>query len=134
VASGNEQEKNSEGRPTSYSQEKLELTFDYLENFKDVYDDAIPTIAGLACALGVAKSTVYLWKGLYPQFSDALDRISTSQERHTVNGGITGVFNATISKLILHNHGYSDNSTVEQTTTHKGEITLAERLTGGSKR
>lgn len=124
----------SVGRPSDYSQEKLEITIDYIKNYKENYDDAIPTAAGLACALGVAKSTVYLWKGLHQEFSDALDRIATEQERQTVNGGITGAFNSTISKLILHNHGYSDSSTVEQTTTHKGEVTLAERLTGGSKR
>ena len=127
-------EKHAGGRPTDYSQEKLEITIDYIKNYKETYDDAIPTAAGLACALGVAKSTVYLWKGLYQEFSDALDKIAAEQERQTVNGGITGVFNSTISKLILHNHGYSDSSTVEQTTTHKGEVTLAERLTGGSKR
>lgn len=124
----------SVGRPSDYSQEKLDITLDYIKNYKENYDDAIPTAAGLACALGVAKSTIYLWKGLHQEFSDALDRIATEQERQTVNGGITGVFNSTISKLILHNHGYSDSSTVEQTTTHKGEVTLAERLTGGSKR
>lgn len=122
------------GRPTDYSEEKLRIAIDYAENFKEAYDDAIPSIAGLACALGVAKSTVYLWKGEYPEFSDALNRISTAQERHTLNGGVTGVFNPTISKLILHNHGYSESSVIEQTTTHKMEDSLAERLTGGSKR
>lgn len=127
-------EKHAGGRPTDYSQDKLNAAIDYLKNFKEIHGDAIPTVAGLACVLGVAKSTVYLWKGLHQEFSDALDRIAAVQERHAVNGGITGEFNATITKLILHNHGYSDASTVEQTTTHKGEVTLAERLTGGSKR
>lgn len=129
-----DQESRPVGRPTDYSEEKLQIALDYVTVFKDVYEDAVPSAAGLACALGVAKSTVYLWKDLYPEFSDALNRISTAQERHTINGGITGVFNPTISKLILHNHGYSESSTVEQTTTHKIEESLAERLTGGSKR
>lgn len=128
------EDKNPGGRPTSYSNEMLSTAKDYLENFKDVYDDAIPSIAGLACVLGVSKSTVYLWRDSHQEFSDTLNRILTSQERNTLNGGVTGVFNPTISKLILANHGYSDSATVTQTTTHKVEESLAERLTGGSKR
>lgn len=124
----------SAGRPTDYNQEKLDIALDYIENFKNIYGDEIPSAAGLACAMKVAKSTVYLWRESHPEFSDALNRIATSQERNTINGGISGKFNPTISKLILANHGYSDSATVTQTTTHKIEDSLAERLTGGSKR
>lgn len=122
------------GRPTDYSEEILAAAENYLLNYKEVHGDAIPSIAGLACAIGVSKSTVYLWRDLHKEFSDTLSRILTWQERDTVNGGITGAFNSTISKLVLANHGYSDASTVVQTTTHKVDETLAEKLTGGSKR
>lgn len=121
-------------RPTSYNSDALLAAEDYIENYKEVYGDVIPTIAGLACVIGVAKSTVYLWRELHEEFSDALNRILTHQERHAVNGGISGAFNPTITKLVLANHGYSDASTVSQTTTHKIDETLEERLLGGSKR
>jgi len=107
---------------------------DYLENYEEVHGDSIPSVAGLAVSLGVAKSTVYLWKGLHDEFSDTLDRIMTSQERKALNNGINGVFNATITKLVLANHGYSEASTIQQNLTVTDGETLAERLTGGSKR
>lgn len=101
------------GRPTDYSQAILDLAEDYIVSYKDLYEDAIPSIAGLACVLGVSKSTVYLWRDIHPEFSDTLNRILTKQERDTLNGGVTGVFNPTISKLVLSNHGYSDEKTPE---------------------
>ena len=122
------------GRPTDYSQAMLDAAEEYIINYKEIHGDAIPSIAGLACVLGVSKSTVYLWRDNHPKFSDTLSRILTWQERDTINGGITGEFNSTISKLVLANHGYSDTSTVNQTTTHKVDESLAEKLTGGSKR
>lgn len=128
-----DQENRPMGRPTDYSQEKLNLAAEYVEKFGE-YGDSIPSVAGLACVLKVSKSTVYLWKRDHQEFSDTLEKILTSQERHALNGGISGQFNSTISKLVLANHGYSDSTVIDQTTTHKGEVTLAERLTGGSKR
>lgn len=122
------------GRPTDYGQHVLDITEDYIENFKETYDDAIPSIAGLACVLKVSKSTVYLWRDNHPQFSDMLYQLLAKQERQSLNGGITGTFNPTITKLVLAKHGYSDAATVVQTTTHKVDESLAEKLTGGSKR
>jgi len=121
-------------RPTDYCEEMNKKALDYLENYEEVHGDSIPSVAGLAVSLGVAKSTVYLWKGLHDEFSDTLDRIMTSQERKALNNGINGVFNATITKLVLANHGYSEASTIQQNLTVTDGETLAERLTGGSKR
>jgi hypothetical protein len=101
------------GRPTDYSQAMLDAAEDYIITYKDEHGDAIPSIAGLACVLGVSKSTVYLWRDTHHEFSDTLNRILTWQERDTLNGGITGVFNPTISKLILANHGYTDDKIPE---------------------
>lgn len=121
------------GRPTDYNQSVIDAAEDYIENYED-HGDAIPSVAGLSCVLGVSKSTVYLWKSDYPEFSDTLNRLSAAQERKALNNGINGVFNPTITKLVLANHGYSDKQEIEQTTTHKIDETLAEKLTGGSKR
>lgn len=122
------------GRPTDYNQSVLDIAEDYIENYKETYEDAIPSVAGLACAIGVSKATIYNWRDIYPEFLDTLNRLQAKQERQSLNGGITGLFNPTITKLVLANHGYSDASTVTQTTTHKVDETLAEKLTGGTKR
>ncbi len=106
------------GRPTTYSEAMNELAIDYLENFKETYNDAIPSLAGLAGVLGVAKSTIYVWRDTHPEFSDTLQHIIDAQERVALNNGITGVFNSTITKLVLANHGYHDK--VDQEVTGKG--------------
>lgn len=121
------------GRPTDYDPSVIDET-EYYFNYYKSHGDAIPSIAGLACVIGVSKSTIYLWKDLYPEFSDTLNKLMTHQERVAVNNGITGLFNPTITKLVLANHGYSEKQEIEQTTTHKVEESLAEKLTGGSKR
>lgn len=78
--------------------------------------DVIPSAAGLACWLGIAKSTLYLWKKDCSRISDALDAIQVKQETVALNRGITGDFNATITKLVLANHGYSDKQEVAHTS------------------
>ena len=45
----------------------------------------------------------------YKEFSDALSMIHTSQEAGLLNNGLTGKFNAHITKLVLSKHGYNDN-------------------------
>jgi len=78
--------------------------------------DVIPSAAGLACWLGIANSTLYLRKKDCPRISDALDAIQVKQETVALNRGITGDFNATITKLVLANHGYSDKQEVAHTS------------------
>lgn len=97
------------GRPTDYSQEKLDKALDYVENYQD-YDHVIPSVAGLAVVLGVAKKTLYNWADVEEnhEFLHALSRLSTSQELRLLNGGLSGSYNSTITKLILTNHGYSE--------------------------
>lgn len=109
------------GRPTLYNEDMQKRA----DNYVHVYDDkveeggcgeAIPTAAGLACYLGVSKVTCYEWAKHYPDFSNTLAEINTCQEQRAVNCGITGVFNSTITKLLLANHGYSDKQAVDHTS------------------
>ena len=99
-------------RPTSLTDEVIEQTQNYINNYEQ-YGDTIPSVVGLCGAINRAKSTIYRWaeegKG---EFSDALKAIKESQERVTLNKAITGEFNATISKLVLANHGYSEKQEV----------------------
>jgi hypothetical protein len=79
--------------------------------------DPVPTVAGLACVLGVTRKTIYEWakdpskKGV----SDILEELAQTQERELVKNGLLNAFNAPITKMMLTKHGYSDR--IEQDNT-----------------
>ena len=117
-------------RPRLLTPELMEKAESYLDVWA-AEGDVIPSIAGLALFLGVNRSSIQLWaKGedeLSDQFSGTLDRLMHMQERITLNKGLTGDFTAPISKLVLHNHGYSDKAeTVNTMQGPGGEALKAE--------
>jgi len=99
------------GRPTSYGDQVLADAYDYLENYKEKFEDLVPTVVGLCCAINRSKSIVYDWaKDENKQaFSDILSAISEIQEKGLVNGGLSSSFNPAITKMLLAKHGYSDS-------------------------
>jgi len=105
------------GRPTDYNESILEKANNYLENYKDE-GDVIPSIAGLACVLKIARSTIYDWAKQEDKkaFSDILDDILSKQERVLMNKGLDGEFNSAIVKLALGKHGYSDKQETDLTS------------------
>ena len=102
------------GRSTEYTEKHNEKAKDYIANLPE--GQVIQSIAGLAVYLGVSRSTVYKWRDENEDFSDTLEHLLDNQEVAAVNNGLTGEFNATITKLILANHGYSEKQEIEQTT------------------
>ncbi len=100
-------------RPTIFNTELVEKTAQYLTNWKES-GDAIPSIAGLAVYLGINRDTVFDWVKHEDkkEFSDLVAQIATSQERELLNGSLTGKLNASISKLILYKHNYTEKSDV----------------------
>lgn len=104
------------GRPTTYSQDMLQRAKKYVEGGYLEQGDAIPSVVGVARYLGVATSTVHLWGEAHPEFSDTLSECKDEQHRITLSNALTGKFNATISKLVLHNHGYSERQDVALTS------------------
>lgn len=109
------------GRPTAYKPEMLEKAKAYIEGgYKDL-DQIIPSIAGLAVHLGVAKSTIYKWcEDKDHPFSDILALSNATQEVTLINGGLSGKLNSTITKLVLGKHGYSEKTETE----HKGGVRI----------
>jgi hypothetical protein len=104
------------GRPTVYSDNILKMARGYLTSFKDM-GDVVPSIAGLACVLGITRETCRAW-GNDPEkaeFSVILNELAQRQERELLNNGLAGNFNAPITKMMLSKHGYSDK--VEQDLT-----------------
>ena len=110
------QEQNG-SRPTDYCDEIVDKTNHYLDNYSDE-GDIVPSIEGLAVYLKKARSTIYKWakEEGKERFSDTLEQILAKQAKLSLNGGLSGDFNATITKLILANHGYSDSSKTDHTS------------------
>ena len=103
-------------RPTDYTEELLKNAYDYLDNCPDV----VHTVVGLCLHIGIAKSTCYRWiEEGNTEFKDIVDTVSSLQEQKLVTNGLTNEFNASITKLMLTKHGYTDK--VETDITTKGQ-------------
>ena len=100
-------------RPTKYNNQILQKAKCYIYHHEK-YGDIVPSISGLASILEIAKSTIMLWQkdSDKKEFSDTLEQIKNKQERILINNGLNGSFNSTITKLMLHNFGYSDKKQV----------------------
>jgi PBSX family phage terminase large subunit len=95
------------GQPTKFSDETLAKAKDYIENFHK-YDDLVPSAAGMACVLGVVKSTLYNWAEAHPEFLDMLESMNQKQEKVLLRGGLSNDFNSTITKLMLSKQVYTE--------------------------
>ena len=126
-------EKRPAHRPSEYNADVQEQADRYLLDGYLEHDGVIPSIAGLACYLGVSRSTIHYWRDAYPEFSGTLEAISQKQEHLTLSGGLSNKFNSTIAKLVLANHGYSDKQDIAHTSPD-GSMTpkvTAIRIIGG---
>ena len=97
--------KHAGGRPTKYTPELLEECRKYLVDF-----NTLPSIAGLAVRLNVNRDTLHAWAKDEdkPEFSDIYAKLLAKQEDELIRNGLMGHFNASITKMILTKHGYSD--------------------------
>ncbi|MEQ5075826.1 DNA-packaging protein [Providencia alcalifaciens] len=100
------------GRPSKFA-ESLVKAKEYLMGGYETVGDVVPSVAGLACYLGVSRKTVYEWVKESTDLSDTLEGILAMQENKLINKGLTGDFNSTITKLMLANHGYSEKQEVD---------------------
>ena len=96
------------GRPSKYNEDIQFQADAYVSGEYRADNDVIPTLSGLALAIGVCTSTLDNWGVENTEFLGTLIDLKAQQERALLNKGLIGEFNATISKLMLTNHGYSD--------------------------
>ena len=94
-------------RPTKYNKAILEKAGTYLKEWKSE-GDMIPSVEALAGYLSVARKTLYNWGDEYPEFLHMLDDLQSLQAKTLINNGLSGDFNAAITKLVLTKHNYSD--------------------------
>lgn len=131
-----------DGRPTKYSEKMLASAWEYIENCTDeIYDYVtgessgerssstswqqkvkvrLPTFEGLCLKLQIEDSTAYDWAEKYPEFSVTLKTIKRKQKEMLIAGGVSGLYNPLIAKLVLAaNHGMSDKTEVDHTSKGK---------------
>lgn len=110
---------NKGGRPSKYTPEIIELAYMYLTNLPE--DEVIHSIEGLAEYLNVTRETIYNWMEDEDkqEFFDIVKKVLQKQAKTLANKGLKNEFNASITKLLLSKHGYSDK--VETDITSKGD-------------
>lgn len=103
------------GRPTKYNQEIADKTLEYVEGGYKLGDEpeVIPTVEGLSGYIDIRVSTIYEWAKEKPEFSEVLEKLKRKQARLLMSGGLAGGYNATIAKLILAKHDYSDSQVIK---------------------
>ena len=104
--------KNKVGRPSKLA-ESIEKAKEYLMGGYEAVGDVVPSVADLACYLGISRSTAQEYAKDNVEFSGTLEAIKTLQENKLINKGLVGDFNPTITKLMLANHGYSDKAEID---------------------
>lgn len=103
------------GRPTKYTPELLEKCREYVYGGWEQCGDLIPSVAGLACELRIARDTLHAWANDddKEEFSDIYKDLMSFQERKLLSGGLSGAFSGPITKLVMHKHGYTDKQEVD---------------------
>ncbi|AWK42607.1 DNA-packaging protein [Photorhabdus temperata] len=107
------QQTNQVGCPSKLNDELIAKARDYLYGGYESVGDVVPSVAGLACYLAIARSTAYEYGKQSSEFSDILEGIGAMQENKLINKGLTGDFNSTIAKMMLTKHGYSDKQEID---------------------
>lgn len=125
------------GRPTIYNDEILAKAREYVENFMPLPESPIPMICDLALHLKVNRDTIYDWASQpgKEEFSDIVEDLMAKQEKYLFAGGLTNKFNASITKLALTKHGYTDktetkdlsNKALEDYTDEELDAFIADR-------
>lgn len=110
------------GRPTKYTPEVQAQSDAYANGVYIERGDGVPSVAGLACYLGINRATLQRWRDKHPKFRGTLELIEHEQHRVALGKGITGEYNSTICKLVLANHGYSERMSQEWSGPDGGPI------------
>lgn len=68
----------------------------------------IPTIEELSLELNINVDTIYAWEKKHEEFSEVIERVRKTQAARLAKGGLAGDYNPTITKLMMHKHGWRD--------------------------
>lgn len=137
------------GRPSEYGPHVIEAAEAYIQQCRDSYESVpygdknivrfkvkLPSIEGLALALGITRDTVYDWEKHHKDFSYTVSKLRHLQVERLIDNGLAGTYRADIVKLILSRHGYVEKTQQDLTTQGKpindvrdiSDIDLADRI------
>lgn len=106
---------NKGGRPTKLTKKLMDMAEEYLAQF-ETDKKTLPKREGLALHLGVGRTTMYTWErdeNTPVRFRNTLERLELMQAQRLIDLGLNGTYNPTITKLMLHNCGYTEKTTVD---------------------
>jgi ACT domain-containing protein len=104
------------GRPTKYNAEIQAKAEEYI--VKLPADEVVHSVEGLADYINVSRFTVYKWRDEIEDFSNTLEKVLRKQAKTLMNRGLTGEFNAPITKMMMNvNHGYRERAEVDNLST-----------------
>lgn len=113
------------GRPPKW-QDAIDPAWEYINGGFQNENDVVPTVAGLAVSVGCARETIHAWAREHEEFSHIVRALMSKQEKMLANGGILGEYNASITKLLLTKHGYSEKTETAHTGPDGGPVQIAE--------
>lgn len=125
TTAGTTNSKNRGGRPTKLTRDLVNKAKKYIEvevKLGGLHYGDLPTVAGLAVYMDVARSSIYKWaeeqKGqLGTEFSDTLERILATQQYYLEGKSLKGEYNPTIARMLLNvNHGMIEINKTDVTT------------------
>lgn len=108
-------EKLNMARPTKYSSKIPKKVYDFIESKTKV--TVIPTIEGLAVNLNLNQDTLHEWKAIYPEFSEAIKKLLSTQAEMLQTHGLSQKYSTPMSIFLLkNNHGFKDRVETDITT------------------
>ncbi len=97
------------GRPTSWSKELEDKAWEYVNGGWKELEHAVPMVVGLCTFIERSSSVIYEWeKDESKQFMDIVKAIKDIQHLELFNRSLVGDYNASMAKLMLTKHGYTD--------------------------
>ncbi|HEM8181516.1 TPA: DNA-packaging protein [Providencia rettgeri] len=107
------QQSNQVGCPSKLTDDLIAKAKEYLFGGYESLGDVVPSVAGLACYLEISRKSAYNYSEQSEEFLHIVEGILSLQENKLINGGLKGDFNASIAKLMLAKHGYSEKQEVD---------------------
>jgi len=104
------------GRPIIYKPETICPKIEEYISQCGREQTSLPTIEGLAIHLGVNPDTIYEWRKIYPEFSEATKKILALQKKQLIDDGLYGgkEVNAAMAIFLLKaNHGMKEDSPIQ---------------------
>jgi hypothetical protein len=116
------------GRPSKYDGVKIKKEFlAYIKECEKKKN--VPTIEGFSLFTEITRVTFYEWANpksdqYHEDFSYIFDNLKTLQADILLQGGVKGIYNATITKLMLSKHDYIDTNKQELTGKDGGPLEI----------